>query len=116
MLVCMCSVKIAISSKLSPDMMKYYVHEICFILVVFMFCLLGQQVQNECEKLELAVTENWYLFDRTHKINILIFKLAVSQQMPIYIFGTITLSLPTFTWFIKTGMSFFTLVMSVLEG
>nr|AZB49438.1 olfactory receptor 24 [Heortia vitessoides] len=115
MLVCMCSVKIAISDKTAPDTMKYYAHEICFIMVVLMFCLLGQQVDSECALLERAVTENWYIFDKDHKINVRIFKIAVSQRMPIYIFGTITLSLPTFTWFIKTGMSFFTLVMSVLE-
>ncbi|NP_001159623.1 olfactory receptor-like [Bombyx mori] len=114
-LVCMCSVKIAISDKLSPDTIKYYVHEICFIFVVLMFCLLGQQVDDECASLELAVTEKWYIFNRAHKQNVRIFKMALSQRMPIYIFGTITLSLPTFTWFIKTGMSFFTLVMSVLE-
>ncbi|XP_063897328.1 uncharacterized protein LOC110381719 [Helicoverpa armigera] len=115
MLVCMCSVKIAISDKLSLDTMKYYVHEFCFILMVLMFCLLGQQVENECEALEKAATEKWYIFNKTHKVNVLIFNMALSQRMPIYIFGTITLSLPTFTWFIKTGMSFFTLVMSVLE-
>ncbi|XP_013190966.1 uncharacterized protein LOC106135264 [Amyelois transitella] len=115
MLVCMCSVKIAVSNKLSPDTMKYYVHEFCFIMVVLMFCLLGQQIENECEKLEQAVTEKWYIFDRRHKTNVRIFNTALSQRMPIYIFGTITLSLPTFTWFIRTGMSFFTLVMSVLE-
>ncbi|CAK1589706.1 unnamed protein product [Parnassius mnemosyne] len=117
MLVCMCSVKIAVSDVIfSADVMKYFVHEFCFILVVLMFCLLGQKVENECEKLELAVTEKWYLYDRNHKINVLIFNMAVSQRMPIYIFGSVTLSLPTFTWFIKTGMSFFTLVMSLLEG
>nr|QIJ45788.1 olfactory receptor [Glyphodes pyloalis] len=115
MLVCMCSVKIAISNKLSPDTIKYYVHEFCFIMVVLMFCLLGQQVDTECEQLELAVTENWYIFDKQHKMNVRIFKIALSQRMPIFIFGSIKLSLPTFTWFIKTGMSFFTLVMSVLE-
>ncbi|KAJ8708362.1 hypothetical protein PYW07_010487 [Mythimna separata] len=115
MLVCMCSVKIAISNKLSLDTMKYYVHEFCFILVVLMFCLMGQQVENECEALEKAVTEKWYIFNRIHKTNVRIFNMALSQRMPIYIFGTITLSLPTFTWFIKTGMSFFTLVMNVLE-
>nr|ALM26235.1 odorant receptor 45 [Athetis dissimilis] len=115
MLVCMCSVKIAISNKLSLDTMKYYVHEFCFILVVLMFCLMGQQVTNECEALEKAVTEKWYIFDRKHKADVRIFNMALSQRIPIFIFGTITLSLPTFTWFIKTGMSFFTLVMSVLE-
>ncbi|XP_026753116.3 uncharacterized protein LOC113513323 [Galleria mellonella] len=114
-LVCMCSVKIAKSDKLSLDTMKYYTHELCFILVVLMFCLLGQQVENECEKLDIAVTEKWYIFNRHHKLNVRIFKMATGQKMPIYIFGTITLSLPTFTWFIKTGMSFFTLVMSVIE-
>ncbi|XP_045455162.1 uncharacterized protein LOC123664701 [Melitaea cinxia] len=116
MLVCVCSVKIAISNKLSPDIMKYYVHEFCFILVVLMFCSLGQQVDNECEKLEAAVTEKWYIYNASHKVNVRIFKMALSQRMPIYIFGSVTLSLPTFTWFIKTGMSFFTLVMSVLEN
>ncbi|XP_022837259.1 uncharacterized protein LOC111364584 [Spodoptera litura] len=115
MLVCMCSVKIAVSNKLSLDTFKYYIHEFCFILVVLMFCLIGQQVENECEALERAVTEKWYIFNHIHKSNIRIFKMALGQRMPIYIFGTITLSLPTFTWFIKTGMSFFTLVMSVLE-
>ncbi|XP_026497735.2 odorant receptor 85b-like [Vanessa tameamea] len=115
MLVCVCSVKIAISDKLSPDVMKYYVHEFCFILVVLLFCYLGQQVENESEQLEAAVTEKWYIFSSKHKVNVRIFKIALSQRMPIYIFGSITLSLPTFTWFIKTGMSFFTLVMSVLE-
>ncbi|XP_035454520.2 uncharacterized protein LOC118279094 [Spodoptera frugiperda] len=115
MLVCMCSVKIAVSNKLSLDTFKYYIHEFCFILVVLMFCLIGQQVENECEALERAVTEKWYIFNHNHKSNIRIFKMALGQRMPIYIFGTITLSLPTFTWFIKTGMSFFTLVMSVLE-
>nr|WEG72112.1 odorant-receptor-16 [Grapholita molesta] len=115
MLVCVCSVKIAISDKTSPETMKYYVHELCFIMVVLMFCILGQQVENECARLETAVTENWYIFDRTHKMHVLIFKMALSQRMPIYIFGTITLSAPTFTWFLKTGMSFFTLVMSVLD-
>ncbi|KAL0810906.1 hypothetical protein ABMA28_010205 [Loxostege sticticalis] len=115
MLVCMCSVKIAVSDKLSPDTIKYYVHEFCFILVVLMFCLLGQQVDNECEQLERAITENWYIFDKKHKTHVKIFKMALTQRMHIFIFGTITLSLPTFTWFIKTGMSFFTLVMSVLE-
>ncbi|XP_023936040.2 uncharacterized protein LOC112044424 [Bicyclus anynana] len=115
MLVCVCSVKIAISDKLSPDVMKYYVHEICFIMVVLMFCFLGQQVDNECEKLEKAVTEKWYIFSSQHRVNVRIFEMAVSQRMPIYIFGSIALSLPTFTWFIKTGMSFFTLVMSVLN-
>ncbi|XP_063834085.1 odorant receptor 24a-like [Ostrinia nubilalis] len=115
MLVCMCSVKIAISEKLSPDTIKYYVHEFCFIMVVLMFCLLGQQVDNECANLERAVTENWYIFDKKHKIHVRIFKMALSQRMRVFIFGSIPLSLPTFTWFIKTGMSFFTLVMSVLE-
>ncbi|XP_075986045.1 odorant receptor 13a-like [Anticarsia gemmatalis] len=115
MLVCMCSVKIAISNKLSLDTMKYYVHEFCFILVVLMFCLMGQQVENECEILESVVTEKWYIYNRAHKKHVLIFSMALSQRMPIYIFGTIRLSLPTFTWFIRTGMSFFTLVMSVLE-
>ncbi|XP_048004611.1 odorant receptor 13a-like [Leguminivora glycinivorella] len=116
MLVCVCSVKIAISAnKTSPDTMKYYVHEFCFIMVVLMFCTLGQQVENECARLETAVTERWYIFDKTHKVHVQIFKMALSQRMPIYIFGTITLSAPTFTWFLKTGMSFFTLVMSVLE-
>ncbi|KAJ8708716.1 hypothetical protein PYW08_010098 [Mythimna loreyi] len=115
MLVCMCSVKITISNKLSLDTTKYYVHEFCFILVVLMFCLIGQQVENECDELEKAVTEKWYIFNRTHKTNVRIFNMALSQGMPIYIFGTIPLSLPTFTWFIKTGMSFFTLVMNVLE-
>ncbi|XP_053620404.1 uncharacterized protein LOC128680933 isoform X2 [Plodia interpunctella] len=86
MLVCMCSVKIAVSDKLSPETMKYYVHEFCFIIVVLMFCLLGQQIENECEKLEQAVTEKWYIFDRKHKINVRIFKTALSQRMPIYIF------------------------------
>ncbi|KAH9634858.1 hypothetical protein HF086_005180 [Spodoptera exigua] len=47
MLVCMCSVKIAVSNKVSLDTMKYYIHEFCFILVVLMFCLVGQQVDNE---------------------------------------------------------------------
>nr|AEF32141.1 odorant receptor [Spodoptera exigua] len=115
MLVCMCSVKIAVSNKVSLDTMKYYIHEFCFILVVLMFCLVGQQVDNECEALERAVTEKWYIFNHNHKSNIRIFNMALGQRMPIYIFGTITLSLPTFTWFIKTGMSFFSLVMSVLE-
>nr|AXF48762.1 odorant receptors OR3.2 [Lobesia botrana] len=115
MLVCVCSVKIAISNKSSPDTMKYYLHEFCFIMVVLTFCLLGQQVENECAKLETAVTEKWYIYDRTHKMHVRIFKMALSQRMPIFIFGTITLSAPTFTWFLKTGMSFFTLVMSVLE-
>nr|WCC57571.1 odorant receptor 49 [Papilio memnon] len=116
MLVCMCSVKIAISSKFSADTMKYYVHNLYFILAVLMICLLGQQVENESENLESAVTEKWYMFDRKHKTSVLIFKMAVSKGMPIYIFGSITISLPTFTWFVKTGVSFFTLVMSVLEG
>ncbi|CAH0714998.1 unnamed protein product, partial [Brenthis ino] len=98
MLVCVCSVKIAISDKLSPDILKYYVHEFCFILVVFMFCFLGQQVDNECERLEAAVTEKWYLYNSKHRVNVRIFKMALSQRMPIYIFGSITLSLPTFTW------------------
>lgn len=31
----------------SPEVLKYYVHEFCFIMVVLMFCLLGQQIQNE---------------------------------------------------------------------
>ncbi|CAG9568626.1 unnamed protein product [Danaus chrysippus] len=115
MLVCVCSVKIAISDKLSPDTMKYYVHELCFILVVLMFCSLGQKVDNECEKLESVVTEKWYLFNSNHKTNIRIFMMALSQKMPIYIYGSITLSLQTFTWFIRTGMSFFTFLMSVLE-
>nr|AOE48039.1 putative odorant receptor OR34 [Athetis lepigone] len=115
MLVCMCSVKIAISNKLSLDTLKYYVHEFCIIFIVLMFCLIGQQVMNECEALENAVTEKWYIFDEKHKKSVMIFNMALSQRMPIFIFGTITLSLPTFTWFIKTGMSFFTLVMSVLE-
>uniref|UniRef100_C0L8M7 Odorant receptor n=1 Tax=Ctenopseustis obliquana TaxID=65030 RepID=C0L8M7_9NEOP len=115
LLVCVCSVKIAISDKSSPDTIKYYVHEFCFILVVLMFCLLGQQVENESQKLETAVTEKWYIFDRTHKVNVRIFKMALSQRMPIYIFGSITLSAPTFTWFLRTGMSFFTLVMSVFD-
>ncbi|XP_072946198.1 uncharacterized protein [Epargyreus clarus] len=114
-LVCMCSVKIAISDKLSPENMKYYVHEFCYTLVVLMFCLLGQQVENECEKLEEAVTTKWYMYNRKHTVNVRIFKTALSRRMPIYIFGSITLSLPTFTWFIKTGMSFFTVVMSVLN-
>ncbi|XP_037301451.1 uncharacterized protein LOC115449366 [Manduca sexta] len=115
MLVCMCSVKIATSEKLSPDTTKYYVHEFCFIQVVLMFCLLGQHVENECEKLEVAVLEQWHIFNKPHQTNVRIFHTAVSQRMPIYIFGTIPLSLPTFTWFMKTGSSFFTLVMSVLE-
>ncbi|XP_059056223.1 uncharacterized protein LOC131850087 [Achroia grisella] len=114
-LVCMCSVKIAVSDKLSLDTMKYYTHAMSFILVVLMFCLLGQQVENQCENLEISVTEKWYIFDRQYKLNMQIFNNALSQRMPIYIFGTVTLSLPTFTWFIKTGMSFFTLVMSVIE-
>ncbi|CAG4980815.1 unnamed protein product [Colias eurytheme] len=115
MLVCVCSVKIAVSNKFTLDTMKYYVHELCFILVVFMFCFLGQQVENQCEKLDAAVTEKWYIYNKEHKHNVLIFKIALSQRMPIHIFGSIPLSLPTFTWFIKTGMSFFTLMMSVLE-
>ncbi|XP_013168610.1 PREDICTED: odorant receptor 4-like [Papilio xuthus] len=116
MLVGMCSVKIAVSNKFSADTMKYYVHNLYFILTVLMICVLGQQVENECEKLELAITEKWYLFDKKHKTGILIFKMAVNKGMPMYIFGSTRISLPTFTWFIKTGMSFFTLVMSVLEG
>nr|ACJ12929.2 odorant receptor 3 [Epiphyas postvittana] len=115
LLVCVCSVKIAISDKSAPDTMKYYIHEFCFILVVLMFCLLGQQVANESQQLEAAVTEKWYIFDRTHKTHVRIFKMALSQRMPIYIFGSITLSAPTFTWFLRTGMSFFTLVMSVFD-
>ncbi|XP_050668485.1 odorant receptor 47a-like [Leptidea sinapis] len=115
MLVCVCSVKIAVSDKFSVDIVKYYVHELCFILVVFMFCYLGQQVENQCEYLERVVLESWYIYDKKHIKHVLIFKMALDQRMPIYIFGTITLSLPTFTWFIKNGMSFFTLVMSVLE-
>ncbi|XP_052751045.1 odorant receptor 4-like [Galleria mellonella] len=114
-LVCLCSVKIAISDKLSLDTMKYYILEFCFILVVLVVCLLGQQVDNECEQLDIAVTEKWYIYNRQHKIKMRIFKMATGQRMPIYIFGTVTLSLPTFTWFIRTGMSFFTLVMSVIE-
>nr|WCC57445.1 odorant receptor 49 [Papilio glaucus] len=116
MLVCMCSVKVATSSKFSADVMKYYVQILYYVLAVLMVCLLGQQVENACEKLEVAVTEKWYLFDKKHKSSVLIFQMAVSKGMPIYIFGSITISLQTFTWFIKTGMSFFTLVMSVLEG
>ncbi|KAI8423698.1 hypothetical protein MSG28_012731 [Choristoneura fumiferana] len=50
LMVCVCSVKIAISDKSSPDTIKYYIHEFCFILVVLMFCLLGQQVENELTK------------------------------------------------------------------
>ncbi|CAH1641796.1 unnamed protein product [Spodoptera littoralis] len=50
MLVCMCSVKIAVSNKLSLDTFKYYIHEFCFILVVLMFCLIGQQVENEVRR------------------------------------------------------------------
>ncbi|XP_034826149.1 odorant receptor 13a-like [Maniola hyperantus] len=115
MLVCVCSVKIAISDRMSLDVMKYCVHEFCYTLVVLMFCFLGQKVDDECEKLEEAVTEKWYIYNSKHKVNVRIFKMAVSQRMPIYIFGSVTLSLPTFTWFIKTGMSFFTLVMSVLN-
>ncbi|XP_068624057.1 odorant receptor 13a-like [Battus philenor] len=116
MLVCMCSVKIAVASKFSSDTMKYFIHGMVFTLVVLMFCLLGQQVENKCEKLEWAITEKWYLFDKNHKTNALIFSMAVGKGMPIYIFGSTALSLPTFTWFINTGMSFFTLVMSVLDG
>ncbi|VVC87830.1 unnamed protein product [Leptidea sinapis] len=103
------------ADKFSVDIVKYYVHELCFILVVFMFCYLGQQVENQCEYLERVVLESWYIYDKKHIKHVLIFKMALDQRMPIYIFGTITLSLPTFTWFIKNGMSFFTLVMSVLE-
>ncbi|KAG6459288.1 hypothetical protein O3G_MSEX011296 [Manduca sexta] len=98
MLVCMCSVKIATSEKLTPDTIKYYVHEFCFILIVLMFCLLGQQVENECRELEVAALEKWYIFNKQHQSNVRIFHIAVSQRMPIYIFGTIPLSLPTFTW------------------
>nr|AQQ73522.1 olfactory receptor 49 [Heliconius melpomene rosina] len=115
MLMAVCSVKIAISDKLSPDTVKYYIHEICNILIVLMLCSLGQQVENECEQLEMAVTDKWYIYNSKHRVCVRIFKMALSQRMPIYIFGSITLSLPTFTWFIRTGMSFFTLVMSVLE-
>ncbi|KAG6459289.1 hypothetical protein O3G_MSEX011300 [Manduca sexta] len=81
--------------KLSPDTTKYYVHEFCFIQVVLMFCLLGQHVENE---LEVAVLEKWHIFNKPHQTNVRIFHTAVSQRMPIYIFGTIPLSLPTFTW------------------
>lgn len=44
---------VGFQNKLSPDIMKYYVHEFCFILVVLMFCSLGQQVDNEVDLLEL---------------------------------------------------------------
>nr|AXY83453.1 putative odorant receptor 9 [Conopomorpha sinensis] len=115
MLVCVCSVKIALSNKLSSEVIKYYVHELCFIAVVMMFCLLGQQIQNECEKLEAVVFDRWYTFDMRHRRHLMIFKVALGQRMPITIFGSITLSLPTFTWFIKTGASFFTLMMTFLE-
>ncbi|XP_026748453.1 uncharacterized protein LOC113509336 [Galleria mellonella] len=114
-LFCLCSVKIAISDKLALDTMKYYVIEFCYIMVMMVYCFLGQQVDNECEKLDIAVTEKWYIYNRQHKIKMRIFKMATGQRMPIYIFGSVTLSLPTFTWFIKTGMSCFTLMMSVIE-
>ncbi|CAH0403343.1 unnamed protein product [Chilo suppressalis] len=115
-LVCMCSVKIAISDKLALDTMKYYMHGFCFIMMVLLLCTLGQQVNNECEKLEESVTNKWYLYNKNLKVNIQIFKMALDQRMPISIFGSATLSFPTFTWFIKTGTSFFTLVMSVLDN
>ncbi|XP_039745207.1 odorant receptor 13a-like [Pararge aegeria] len=114
-LVCVCSVKIAISDKLSPDVIKYYVHEFCYTLVVLMFCYLGQAIDNECEKFEEAISEKWYIFDIKHRIHVRIFMMAARERMPIYIFGSVALSLPTFTWFIKTGMSFFTLIMSVIK-
>nr|AXY83386.1 putative odorant receptor 8 [Conopomorpha sinensis] len=115
MLVCVCSVKIAISDKLSSDVIKYYLHEVCFVMIVMIFCFLGQQIENECEELEEAVTEKWYVFDLRHRRHLIIFKVALGQRMPIIIFGSVTLSLPTFTWFIKTGASFFTFVMTFLE-
>lgn len=34
-------------NKLAIDTLKYYIHGLCFILVVLMFCSLGQQVENE---------------------------------------------------------------------
>ncbi|XP_049881328.1 uncharacterized protein LOC126377567 [Pectinophora gossypiella] len=114
-LVCVCSVKVAISHKLSHELIKYVMHEFFFTLMVLQFCVMGQQIQNECDKLEMAVLEKWYIFNKKHRTHVKIFHMAVIQRMPIYIFGTIPLSLPTFNWFLKTGMSFFTLVMSVLE-
>nr|ARO70262.1 Odorant Receptor 50 [Dendrolimus punctatus] len=115
LILCLCSVKIAVSEKFTLDTMKYYVHGFCVIMFVLMFCSLGQKIDNECDTLENAVMEKWYIFNKEHKTIVRIFKMALSQRMPVYVFGTIPLSLPTFTWFIKTGMSFFTLMMSVLE-
>ncbi|XP_011565879.3 uncharacterized protein LOC105395621 [Plutella xylostella] len=115
LLVCGCSTKIAISNKFALEVIKYYVHEFCFIIVVLMFCLLGQQLQDECEKLEGSILQKWYIYNAKHTKHLRIFKMAASQRMPIHIFGTITLSLPTFTWFIRTGTSFFTLMMSFME-
>ncbi|XP_045506998.1 uncharacterized protein LOC123703139 [Colias croceus] len=115
MIVCVCTVKIAVSHGLTLDAVKYCLHALCFIVIIFLFSFLGQQLENQCEKLEVAVMEKWYIYDKKHKVNVLIFNIALSQRMPIYIFGSIPLCLPTFTWFMNTVMSFFTLVMSVIE-
>ncbi|XP_038217895.1 uncharacterized protein LOC119836586 [Zerene cesonia] len=115
MIVCVCTVKIAVSHGITIDAVKYCLHALCFIVIIFLFSFLGQQLENQCEKLEVAVMEKWYIYDKKHKVNVLIFNIALSQRMPIYIFGSIPLYLPTFTWFMNTVMSFFTLVMSVIE-
>nr|AOG12931.1 odorant receptor [Eogystia hippophaecolus] len=115
MLVCVCFVKIAISDRFSEDTLKYYIHAFCIGFIVMLFCFLGQQLKNECDILENVVLEKWYIFDKKHKVCVQIFKMAVSHGMPVYIFGSVTLTLPTFTWFIRSVMSFFMLVMTVLE-
>lgn len=66
-------------------------------------CIFWQKLKQlksifQCEKLENAVTEKWYIFNQKHKKCMCIFHMAVSEKMPIYIYGSVTLSSPTFTW------------------
>ncbi|CAF4765566.1 unnamed protein product [Pieris macdunnoughi] len=111
-----CLVELSLSHELNIDTMTFAFLLIIVIIGVFILCNLGQIVDNACTELEEAATEKWYDHDMKYKKSVLIFYTAVTQGMPIYIYGSVTLSLETFTWFIKTGMSFYTVVRSVLEN
>ncbi|CAG4988083.1 unnamed protein product [Colias eurytheme] len=110
-----CFVKIALLQELTLHLLKYGVHLTLLMVGICIFSYQGQMIDDACAELEAAATEKWYIFNRQHQKKLLIFLIALSQRMPVYIYGSVTLTFETFTWFVKTGMSFFTLMMSVLE-
>ncbi|XP_038217026.1 uncharacterized protein LOC119835965 [Zerene cesonia] len=103
------------NQELTLDLLKYGVHLTLLMVGICIFSYQGQMIDDACAELEAAVMEKWYIFNQQHQKNLLIFHVALSQRMPLYIYGSVTLTFETFTWFVKTGMSFFTLMMSVLE-